>query len=88
MVPGRCSVCSRAIDRPAAVLLGRGDRPTMALCDECMLVDPRTMVSIDDDADTSPLDVVRLSLWRRVVAPLVAFTLALLSRCWSLWTMP
>lgn len=46
-----------------------------------MLVDPRTMVSVDDEADTAPLDVVRLNLWRRLAAPIVAFAVALFSRC-------
>lgn len=69
------------------MLLGRGDRPTMALCEECMLVDPRTMMSVDDDADTAPLAVVPASLLRRAIAPLVAFAVALFSRCW-LWASP
>jgi hypothetical protein len=53
-----------------------------------MLVDPHSMLAVDDDADTAPLDVVRLSLVRRLVAPLVAFAVAAFSRCWSLWVMP
>ena len=55
----------------------------MALCDDCMLVDPRSMVSVDDDADTNPIDVPVASRLPRWLAPVVAFVVALLSRCAS-----
>lgn len=84
VVPGRCSVCGTALDKAGAILLGRGDRPTMVLCDLCMHADPRSMVAIDDDADTNPIDVPHESTRSRVprwLAPFVAFFVALLSRC-------
>lgn len=84
VVPGRCSVCGRVLDKPVAMLLGRGDRPTMVLCAECMHADPRSMLAIDDDADTDPIDVPHeptRSRAPRWLAPVVAFFVALLSRC-------
>ena len=87
-VPGKCSVCGRTLDIGGAVLLGRGSRPTMVLCDTCMHADPRSMIAIDDDADTSPIDVPLEppTRARRWLAPVVAFALAFLSRCLSLWS--
>lgn len=85
-VQGVCNVCGTELYIGGAVLLGRGHRPTMVLCDECMHVDPRSMMSaIEDDADTEPLDLPAETRTARVpswLSPIVAFALAFAARCW------
>lgn len=77
---GVCGGCGTPLDTPAAVLLGRGERPTLEICRRCMHRGARVEL-VDADADTVPIDVEPPPWWRAYVAPLLAFMSSALAWC-------
>lgn len=76
-----CGVCGTPLDRAAAVLLGRGERPTMELCARCMHRGARVPELISPDADTVPIDIGPPSWWRGYIAPIIAFMVSAMAWC-------